>query len=152
MYDYAIQVGQFKTLSHQLERAREINMLENAKVKYDKENIVFAIKDNNGRLYWLEHGNNSVGLKHIINRHKNAFNKAYGVKEKDIAGFIKNMILSGTIIAERQKIRYGKVHIEQNYKYMGKYYTLNAVGTNGFIVSCYPINVEENIWLLLDYC
>ncbi len=113
VYDYAIQVGALDNFTKQLERAREINILENAKVKYNKEKLVFAIKDNNGSLYWLEQGNDSVGLQHIIIRHKNDFNKVYGVKEKDIAGFIKNMIMSGTKISERQKIRNGKISIEK---------------------------------------
>lgn len=145
IYDYAIQVGQIDNSFHRLERLREISMLETANVKYDKENLVFAVKDNSGRLYWLEQGNSNVGLQHIISRHKNDFENVYGVKENDIAGFIKNLVLSGTKISERQRLKNGRMTIQQNYKYKGEYYTLNAIGTNGFIVSCYPIGTKEKL-------
>ena len=66
-----------------------------------------------------------------------------GVDEKNIAVFIKNLVLSGNKIAERKRLKNGRLTIQQNYEYKGKYYTLNAVGTNGFIVTCYPIESEE---------
>lgn len=143
VYDYAIQVGQFDMSNNLIERLREINLLESFHVKYNKEKLVFAVKDCNGRLYWLEQGNESVGLKHIIKRHKDDFIKRYGVDEKNIAVFIKNLVLSENKIAERKRLKNGRLTIQQNYEYKGKYYTLNAVGTNGFIVTCYPIESEE---------
>lgn len=143
VYDYATQIGIFENSINQIERLREINLLEDANVKYDRENLVFAVKDSSGRLYWLEQGNESVGLQHIIARHKNDFINVYGVDEKNIAGFIKNLVLSGKKIAERTRIKDGKITIQQNYLYHDKYYTLNAVGTNGFIVSCYPMKMKE---------
>lgn len=145
IYDYATQIGQIDDCIHQMERLREINLLENANVKFNKESLVFAVNDNKGRIYWLERGNKLAGLQHIIERHKEDFQNAYGVEERDIAGFIKNLVLTGEKIAERTRIKKGKITIQQNYKYNGKLYTLNAVGTNGFIVSCYPIKEEIKI-------
>lgn len=143
VYDYATQIGVFDNTIHQIERLREINLLESAHVKFSKKDLVFAVRDSSGRLYWLEQGNKFVGLQHIIERHGKDFSNVYGVEEKDIPGFIKNLVLSGQKIAERTRIKNGKITIQQNYLYCKKYYTLNAVGTNGFIVSCYPMKMKE---------
>ncbi len=137
-YDYASQIGQFDNPKDALIKAHEIGMLENAGVKYNKEDVIFAVKTKEGRLYWLEKGNDKAGLNHIIGRHGSQFMEAYGVSKQDIPGFIKNMVTSGNLISERTKIKNGRITLEQYYKYKGKLYTLNAVGTNGFIVSVYP--------------
>lgn len=138
MYDYATQIGQFKDIAHQIKKASEVEMLKKAGVKFNEKDVVFAIKDKRGNLLWLETGNDKAGLKHIVKNHKNDYQAVYGVGEKDIPGFIKNLLSSGNLLGERRVIKNGKKGFERTYEYDNKHYTVAGIGENGFIVSVYP--------------
>ncbi|MDY5983115.1 MAG: hypothetical protein SPJ17_05415 [Anaeroplasma sp.] len=139
MYDYATQIGQLDHVSHKLERLNEINLLRNKGVKFSEKNLVFATKDTNGKVVWLEKGNDKSGLKHIVNKHAKDFNDVYGVKKKDIPGFVKNLVSSGNLLNERLVIKDGKPGFERIYEYNNKHFTVSGIGTNGYIVSVYPV-------------
>ena len=47
---------------------------------------------------------------------------------------LKRVVSKGTV-----KLPNGRVGYEKIYSYRGKYYTLGAIGTNGYIVSMYPV-------------
>lgn len=121
----------------------KIKTLEEAGVKFKKEDVIFVTKDKSGQLIWLEKGNNTVGLKHIINRHKKEFKQVFNVNENEIPIYLNKIITKGKIINTRITKRNGKDGYEKIYFYKGKYYVLVAVGLNGFIVSAYPINKED---------
>ena len=48
-------------------------------------------------------------------------------------------------------MRRNREGIEKLYSYNGKYYLLTGVGTNGFLVSAYPIKEKEAIKLKARY-
>ena len=78
MYDYATQIGQLGKINHKLERLSEVTLLKNKGVKFSEKDLVFATKDSNGKVVWLEKGSKKSGLKHIVNKHAKDFKKVYG--------------------------------------------------------------------------
>lgn len=119
--------------------------LEKNKIKFTKEDIVFITKDKSGQVVWLEKGNSGAGLKHILDGdgnspgHKTHFEKAFGINASQIPSFLNKVISEGEIVANNMKIRNGHPGFERIYYYNGKHYLLAGIGTNGFIVSAYPI-------------
>lgn len=122
-----------------------INELEKSGVKFTKEDVVFVTKDATGQTVWLERGNMSVGLEHILNGdgktpgHAADFKNAFGINRDNIPAFLNNVITNGKVVSNTLKITNGRQGFERIYYYDGKHYVLTGIGTNGFIVSAYPI-------------
>lgn len=104
--------------------------------KFTEEDIVFITKDREGKLIWLERGNDHAGLNHIIRNHKKHFEIAFGIKEDEIALYLYNAITYGTMVScTPSKIEGG---LDRIYEYDGNYYTFVGMGDNGFIVTSFP--------------
>lgn len=109
-------------------------------VKISPKNVVFTAKDKNGQVVWLENGNATKGLEHI-KKHTNDFIRKHNIQEKRLVCHLRNVIKYGVVVHSQEKIlSNGKMGLEKIYLYKGKYYTLGAIGTNGYIVSMYPID------------
>lgn len=121
--------------------------LEKAGVKFNKEDVVFVTKDKTGQLLWLEKGNSKTGLEHILNGngrspgHAKDFEKAFGVQKENVANYINHIISTGNIISNTKKLVGLREGFERIYSCDGNYYLLTGIGTNGFIVSAYPIKI-----------
>lgn len=119
--------------------------LEKSGVKFTKENIVFITKDATGQTVWLETGNASAGLEHILNGdgrtqgHAGDFERAFGISRENIPAFLHKVVSEGTVVSNEIKIKNGREGYERVYYYDGKHYVLSGLGTNGFIVSAYPV-------------
>lgn len=130
-------------------RADLISELRKNNIKFSEKDIVFIVRDTTRKIVWLENGNLTVGLKHILDGgnnglgHANDFKKSFGVSREKIPSFLKKVFSNGTIVKEKNVTRKGKNGFERIYKYRGKYLIISAIGTNGFIVSAYPINKED---------
>ncbi len=112
-------------------------------VKINIENVVFSAKDKSGQVVWLEKGNEISGLQHI-KKHTKDFVAKHNIQESHLVGHLKNVIKKGVVVSSQEKsLANGGIGIEKIYLYKGKYYTLGAIGTNGYIVSMYPINGGE---------
>ena len=122
------------------ERVALIEELERNGVKFSKDKIVFITRDKTDQIVWLETGSSSAGLKHILNRHADQFEKAYGIQHSEIPEFLHKVISEGTIISNQVKTVGNRKGFERIYSYNGKKYLLTGVGTNGFVVSAYPIS------------
>ena len=103
--------------------------LANSGVKYSADDVVTVTKTPDGKLMWLEKGNNSAGLKHIVDGHATDFANR-GIT--DIPDFL-NRVLQETPI----KTGVGKMGPFAEYMLDGKTYRI-AHGTNGYIVSFFP--------------
>ena len=121
-----------------------LDELENAGVKFTREDVVFVTHDGTGQIVWLEKGSRSAGLEHILrgtdgtSGHADNFKRALGLQEKEIAPFLYEAIAKGRVISSVLKpIANGKLGYERVYYYEGNYYVVAGVGTNGFIVSAY---------------
>lgn len=120
--------------------------LEAAGVKFTKEDVLFVTKDKTGQLVWLEKGNQRAGLEHILNGSGNTgghaadFERAFGLSKAQIPAFLEKVISKGKIVSTITKLVNGKPGFERIYEYDGKHFVLAGIGTNGFIVSAYPIS------------
>lgn len=117
-----------------------------------KQKIVrFETGYKSDQLIWLEKGNENAGLNHILNKHANDFFVKHNVSKENIASHIKEIVTNGNIEYSRLTMRRNREGIEKLYSYNGKYYLLTGVGTNGFLVSAYPIKEKEAIKLKARY-
>lgn len=114
--------------------------LERDKVKFNRSDMVLITRDKTGQTVWLEKGNNDVGLTHLKRKgHIKDLSERFGVSEEGVPELIRNIIRDGTVISNKMVKRHGRDGYERKYEYQGKSVVLAAVGTNGFLVSIYPI-------------
>lgn len=126
-----------------------IDELKKKGVKFTEKNVVMTAKDQKGNLMWLETGNDNAGLKHLLQGngktpgHANDFKKAFGVSPDQVPSLMKSIISSGTLVSNKQRLLpNGNIGIERIYSVDGKHYLLTSVGTNGFIVTAYPVELN----------
>ncbi len=121
----------------------DINLLEEANVKFNKKNLIFVYESSDKRLIWFEKGDIDSGLIHILNQHQDDFENI-GVKAIEVPKYLHDVISKGKIIETNQKS--GRNYIVFQYE---ENKILMAIGTNGYIVSAYPYNnggkYEKNI-------
>ena len=124
--------------------------LRNSNIKFNEKDMVFITRDKTGQIVWLENGNSSAGLKHILDGkagspgHAKDFEKAFGVKRNDVGSYLKKVIQNGTVISNKiVSIGSGRQGYERVYEYKGNYYTMTGIGTNGFIISAYPVRKDD---------
>ena len=114
--------------------------LKKEKVKFNREDIVLIARDKTGQIIWLEKGNDLVGLAHLRRRgHIKDLSERFGVTERDVPELIRNIVRDGTVVSNKTVKRHGRDGYERKYEYQGKSVVLAAIGTNGFLVSIYPI-------------
>lgn len=128
-----------------------VKQLEQSGVKFSKKDMVFVTKDKTGQVVWLEKGNASSGLQHIESRHANDFQSKHGVSKSQISNHLNDIFTSGKVEYSRITQKNGRPGYERLYSHNGKYYLLTGVGTNGYIVSAYPINKDIAIKLIERY-
>ncbi len=125
-----------------------IKELESSGVKITKDDVVFITKDATGQTVWLENGNKSAGLEHILNGdgkstgHASDFEKAFGVSKKDLPHYLNKVITYGKIVSNKLVKRGNREGFERVYYYEGKHYVVTGIGTNGFIISAYPKKIK----------
>ncbi len=99
-------------------------------VKYAPEDVVTVTKTPDGRLMWLENGNGSSGLKHILDGHATDFANR-GIN--DIPGF-----LNKTLQETPFNIGKGIQGPFADFMINGSNYRI-VYGTNGYVVTFFPI-------------
>ena len=108
------------------------------------EDVLFVTKDKMGQLVWLEKGNKSAGLEHILygdgrsRGHASDFKKALGLESSQLSGYLQKVITYGSIVSNTIKPVGNIMGFEKVYSYEGNYYIVIGIGTNGFILSAYP--------------
>ena len=103
--------------------------LSRSGVRYTPENVRMVTKDKEGKLMWLETGDDFSGETHILRRHKKELAQR-GID--DISSVLKELI-SGEPLQKGANHR-GRYAI---FQYNGNEYKV-IYGTNGYIVSFYP--------------
>jgi hypothetical protein len=110
-----------------------VQELKDSGVKFNEDEIVEIVRGSDGKVVWLEKGNQSSGLEHIINRHSSQF-ITRGIPEAQIPDAIVTAITEGDKIL---KVGNGIVY---RFEYAGKTQNILIVtGNNGYIVTAYPI-------------
>lgn len=119
-----------KTISQTLCNNDDIKKLENAGVKFNKDDLIFVANDSSGHLIWLEQGNNSVGLNHIVVEHGKQFADA-GIAIENIPQILIETIKNGEYVGIQGRDR--KVY-KINYQSGEDIYVAITISNNGFIV------------------
>ena len=117
-----------------------VSEMERNNIKFTKEDLIITTKDKTGQLIFLEKGNSSAGLKHIEQRHTKDFVEKHKIQASQVSKHIHSVFTQGDLEYSRTTVKKGKEGFERLYKYKGKYYLLSGVGTNGFVVSAYPLD------------
>lgn len=119
-----------------------LSELDDDNAKYTIENIRFIARDTTGQIIWLEKGNSEAGLDHILIRHATDFENKLGVDKKYIAIVLYDIVSTGQVVSNKIKRRNGRDNFERIYKYQDSYYILAGIGSNGFLVSAYPVKLK----------
>mgnify|MGYP000181262350 CR=1 FL=1 len=110
--------------------------LKDSGEKYTEEDVIFVVKQKNGKLAWLEEGTEGAGLKHI-KKHAKEFQKI-GVDEDSIAELIREAILHGKMIGY-QKTKHKSPREVYEVEFNGKKIKIAiTISDNGFIVGANP--------------
>ncbi len=126
----------------------DLKILDDAKVKYSKEDVIFVTHDSSGQLIWLEKGNEKSGLTHILTRHTNDFANKHGIAKNEIHRHINSIVKNGKLEYSKVTQRNGRDCYERLYSKSGQYYLQTGVGSNGYMVSAYPISEREALALI----
>lgn len=113
-----------------------IRQLQQTGASFTREDIVFITKDSTGQIVWLEIGNETAGLTHIIERHLDDFTRSLGLSKEDLPGFLKDVVSNGSVVSNMPSK--GGTGFNRVYDFDGSYYTVTAIGNNGFIVTAFP--------------
>ena len=109
-----------------------------------EEDIIFIVRQQNGKIAWLENGNDSVGLKHIKHEHSKEFQNI-GIKDDLIPELLKEAIVHGKIIGYQKTTNIFPRKVYE-VEFMGKIIKIAiSISDNGFIVGANPINREKEI-------
>ncbi len=116
--------------------------LEKKNVKVNKKDIRFVARDSTGQIVWLENGNKTAGLEHIVSRHAADFKSKFGVENDKIDDFLREVISKGKVISNKTKYIKGRKSYERVYKYQESTLIMTGIGGNGFLVSAYPVSLK----------
>ncbi len=114
--------------------------LERLEVKFNRKEMVFIARDKTGQIVWLENGTSSAGLTHLEKRgHIGDLSRKFCVDESDVPRLIRNIVRDGKVVSNKLVDRHGRKGYERTYEYREHKVVLAAIGTNGFLVTIYPI-------------
>ena len=128
---HTYHVGKQFVLVHNANYENLLKELAESGVKYNSDDVVTVMRNSDGKLMWLEKGNGTAGLKHILERHGDDF-LSQGVK--DIPKLLEEAVSTTPIkTGSNPKGLYADYALGENSYRV-------AYGTNGFVVSFYPID------------
>ena len=107
--------------------------------KISPEEVVMITRDPNGKIVWLEQGNKSSGLEHIIDRHGHEFN-GKGIANQDIPNYVLEAVYQGNIVGTQGKRNPRSIY---EFTYNGtKQRIAVQVSNNGYIVGANPKSIK----------
>ena len=112
--------------------------------KYSKEKIIFVAKLENGQKIFLETGNSSKGMQHILERHGDDFMRSFNIKKEEIEKCLCDTISKGKLISSKVKYNKGIPYYCNKYYYQGKYSIIYGISDNGYIETAYPKRYGDN--------
>lgn len=108
--------------------------------KISEDDVLLISKDSSGKIVWLEKGNSSSGLQHIVDKHGNDFSNI-GISEDKIPEFVMTAVTQGTIVGAQGKRNPRPIY---EFEYNGEKYKIAVqVGSNGYIVGANPRSTKE---------
>lgn len=87
--------GGFKNTKGSLKPEHLLNELRQSGVKFTEKEVIMITKTRKNELVWLEKGNKSKGLEHILLRHEKDLERKFRVKKQEIPNFVKDVFTNG---------------------------------------------------------
>ena len=110
--------------------------LKDSGEKYTEKNVIFVVKQQNGKIAWLEEGNEGAGLKHIKIKHSGQF-QSKGIEDSAIPELIREAIMHGKVIGRQGNgPTPGDIYEVEFMKV--KRTIMISISDNGFIVTAHP--------------
>ncbi|MEG4021261.1 hypothetical protein [Microcoleus sp. S13C4] len=132
-------------MTDEVEREELIAQLLADRIKHNPENILRITRLSEGKIIFLEIGNDISGWQHIRKNHANDFANR-GIPEDMIIDAIISAVTSGIIIGTQGTKRKRDVY-EIEFNGVVQYISI-SVGENGYIVGANPTN-KDLIYRLL---
>ena len=110
--------------------------LRNSGEKYNEKDIIFIVRQKNGKIAWLENGSKTAGLEHIKIRHAEEFEN-HGIKDALIPELIREAIVNGKIIGKQGNgSTPGDIYAVDFMR--KKHIIMIVISSNGFIITAHP--------------
>ncbi len=107
--------------------------------KISPDKVLLITKDPWGKIVWLESGNSSSGLQHVVDRHGHEFNGS-GISNDNIPNYVLEAVYQGNVVGTQGKRNPRTVY---EFVYNGETRRVAIqVGSNGYIVSANPKSME----------
>lgn len=110
--------------------------------KVSPDKVVLITRDPTGKIVWLEEGNSSSGLQHIIDRHGHEFN-GKGISNSEIPDYVLEAVYQGNIVGTQGKRNPPRTVYEFTYNGQTQRIAIQ-VSSNGYIVGANPKSMKEN--------
>lgn len=109
--------------------------------KISPDKVLMITRDPSGKIVWMEEGNSSSGLQHIVDRHGHEFN-GKGISNDDIPNYVLEAVYQGNVVGTQGKRTPPRTIYE--FTYNGKTQRIAVqIGSNGYIVSANPRSMED---------
>ncbi len=122
---------------HELEKAALIAELQQLGIKHSPENIIRIAKTIEGKIVFLETGNFSSGMRHILREHTLEFAEQ-GISQEEISDAIMVAVTQGQIVSY-QGVNHPTPRPIYQFTFKGEIKMMAVqVSDNGYIVSANP--------------
>lgn len=132
-------IGKASDQTNKLSNSQYLKEMSDSGIKFSPENILRVEKLADGRIVFLEKGNSSAGLQHIVERHADEFAKI-GVLEAQIPDIIMDAVSSKPIGYQGSGTGRPIYEVTINGQ---KQKIAVTTGSNGFIVGANPAGVVK---------
>ena len=109
--------------------------LASSGVKYNPDKVIAITKTADGKLVWLEQGNEKAGLVHIM-RHKEQF-ASKGISSDNIPFFLLEAIKNGKIVGIQRSRPIYEILYEGELQRVAI-----SIGENGFVIGANPKSIR----------
>ena len=111
--------------------------------KISPDKVVLITRDPSGKIIWLEKGNKSSGLQHIIEQHGRDFN-GKGISNDDIPNYVMEAVYQANPVGTQGKKNPPRTIYE--FTFNGeKQRVAIQVSENGYIVGANPKSMKEKL-------
>lgn len=109
--------------------------------KISPEKVVMITRDPSGKIVWLETGNDTSGLQHIIKEHGSQFN-GKGISNENIPNYVLEAVYQGNVVGTQGKKSPPRTIYEFTYNGIKQRIAVQ-VSKNGYIVGANPKSMKE---------
>ena len=109
--------------------------------KISPDKVLMITRDPSGKIVWMEEGNSSSGLQHIVDRHGHEFN-GKGIANSEVPNYVLEAVYQGNIVGTQGKRTPPRTIYEFTYNGVEQHIAVQ-VGSNGYIVSANPRSMED---------